>query len=133
LEPLAADIRARGHDVFLFCERGCGHFVFDARDWQGEDLHLITAKAAHNHPAFQKAYQSDKGGLDWADTVVLALPAGRSTHLEAGYAAGQGKDVFVYGAPVPGEYDVMYGFAKQICETDAELHAALEIHSAPSP
>lgn len=127
LPDIAGLLRAAGHEVFLFCEREAGHFVFNAGDWKGEDLSSMTAKQAFHHEAFRAAYASDKAGLDWADTVVLVLPAGKSTHLEAGYGAGQGKDVFVYGAPVPGEYDAMYGFARAICETCDELLIALRL------
>jgi hypothetical protein len=31
----------------------------------------------------------------WADTCVLVLPCGRSAHIEAGWMAGAGKDVFI--------------------------------------
>lgn len=124
---LACVLRQSGHEVFAFCERNSGHFVFDAHDWRGRDLSTITVKQGFRHPAFRKAFQSDKAGLDWANTVVLLLPSGRSSHLEAGYAAGQGKNVFVLGAPIAGDFDVMYGFAKAVCETTSELLRALRV------
>jgi len=114
------------HEVFAFCEEDRGHFIFNARDWNGEDLSNITAKQGYEHPAFQKCYKSDKDGLDWCDTVVLLLPSGRSSHLEGGYAAGQGKDLYIYGEPVPGEFDAMYGFSRGVFEDLLKLKGALE-------
>lgn len=85
----------------------------------------MTAKEMFHEEPARKAFEADKAGLDWADTVVLLLPAGRSSHLEAGYAVGQGKDLFILGPPVPGEFDVMYGFARVVCEGVPELIGAL--------
>ena len=59
----------------------------------------------------QKAFAEDKKWIDWSDAVLLVLPAGRSAHLEAGYAVGRGKKLIVYGDFPTGEFDVMYGFA----------------------
>lgn len=128
---LGKQLRGWGHDVFMFCEEGDGHFVFDARNWQGRNLTDYTARQMWLEPAAQEAYRSDKAGLDWADTVVLLLPSGRSAHLEAGYGVGQGKDLYVIGEPVRGEFDIMYGFAKAVCETTDELRRALK--PAPQP
>lgn len=37
--------------------------------------------------------------MKWADTCVLALPCGRSAHLEAGWMSGAGKKLIVYMPP----------------------------------
>jgi hypothetical protein len=120
-------LRGCGHEVYAFCEEGQGHFVFSVLDWHGEDLRGFTARKGFDHPAFRAAFLAEKAGMDWADAVVLLLPCGRSSHLEAGYAAGQGKRLIVYGPPVLGEFDVMYGFAHAVCETTDELLAALRM------
>jgi hypothetical protein len=125
LPAIALLLRTAGHEVYLFCETGRDHFVFDAHDWKGQDLSTITAKQAWQHEVFRHAFECDKAGLDWADTCILILPAGRSSHLEAGYAVGRGKDLFITGSPKPGEYDTMYGFAKAVCESGPELRDAL--------
>lgn len=46
---------------------------------------------ALNHPRAVAGYASDFAAMQRADTIVLVLPAGRSAHLELGWAAGQGK------------------------------------------
>ena len=53
------------------------------------------ARLVTEHPVAAAGFALDKAALDWCDTCVLVLPSGRSAHLEAGYAAGQGKQVVV--------------------------------------
>lgn len=53
-------------------------------------------------------FKADKDALDWCDTCILVLPCGRSAHLEAGYAAGQGKDSYVLLHEDKFEPELMY-------------------------
>lgn len=57
-------------------------------------------RQALKHPIARAGYEADKAGMDWSNTCVLALPAGRSAHLEFGYLAGAGKHVLVYMPPI---------------------------------
>jgi hypothetical protein len=120
---LANGLRFAGHQVYAFCEEGAGHYSFDFR--QAKDAGALTAGEMLKTDQARHAFEADKGGLDWATDVILLLPAGRSSHLEAGYAVGLGKRLFIVAAPVAGEWDVMYAFADAICESFAELLAAL--------
>lgn len=43
-----------------------------------------------------------------ADTCVLLLPCGRSSHVEAGYMAGAGKRVYVYDTSIHVTPELMY-------------------------
>ena len=75
----------------------------------------------------QKAFDEDKKWIDWADVVFLLLPAGKSSHLEAGYAKGQGKKLVIFQENFPkGEFDVMYGFADLITNNMSQLVTFLE-------
>ena len=121
---LAEQLRNCGHEVYAFCEPGQDHFVFDARE---HGIDQLTAKEAVSDPMFIRAYEADKAGLDWADTCVILLPAGKSTHLEGGYTVGCGKDLFILGDPFPGDFDAMYGFAVAVCESFVELKDAMEM------
>lgn len=56
----------------------------------------------------REGFWSDKNALDWCDTCVLILPCGRSAHLEAGYAKGRGKEVFVLLHEDKFEPELMY-------------------------
>lgn len=67
------------------------------------------------------AFESDKEWLDKADFVVLVLPAGKSGHLELGYAIGKGKPAWVLMPEPPMRFDLMYRFATGIVATVDEL------------
>ena len=61
--------------------------------------------------AAQHVLDFDRHHLKRCDAVVLVLPAGKSGHLELGYAAGIGKRTYVLYEEQPERWDVMYGFA----------------------
>ncbi|MBU1172967.1 MAG: hypothetical protein KKD44_25685, partial [Proteobacteria bacterium] len=62
--------------------------------------------------------KEDRKWLDWSDCVIMLMPCGRSSHLEAGYAKGQGKLLYIYGVFPRGEFDVMYGFANGLYRSE---------------
>ena len=113
---VAKELRRLGHKVFLFCEaeyrpEGFDRFVFNGNDWKGKNLKKMEYIEFLKYPETQRAFKSNKAGLDWADTIILLLPSGRSSHLEAGYGVGKGKDIFILGDLPLGEFDAMYRFA----------------------
>lgn len=65
-------------------------------------------------PESLKAFKVDRGGLDWANVVIMLLPCGRSSHLEFGYGVGKGHICMIYGDLPLGEYEVMYHFADNV-------------------
>jgi len=117
LVSIVADFfRYRGHEVDAFVDDSKGRYVFhwsemlDSPDKSKSKLNAITFLKDKRS---QKAFIEDKKWLDWCDICILILPSGRSAHLEAGYAKGQGKVLVIYSSiefPA-GEFDVMYGFA----------------------
>jgi nucleoside 2-deoxyribosyltransferase len=50
----------------------------------------------------------DKFHLDRCDIGILALPAGRSGHIEIGYLRGLGKKAYILQDGEPDHYDLMY-------------------------
>ena len=71
----------------------------------------------HTPPAFPepprggmraKALYTDARALREADAVVLVLDAGKSAHLEAGFALGAGIPLLIFGSPED-EAELMYG------------------------
>ena len=60
--------------------------------------------------AANHVFDFDLEHLERADAVVLVLPAGKSGHLELGYAIGRGKKGFILLDEVD-RWDVMYKFA----------------------
>lgn len=103
--------------------RGCGHAVYDFRnptegnsgfawsaidpDWMGWTPQAFAGVIQDSLVA-AKGFGFDKCALDWCDTLVLVLPCGRSAHLEAGYACGQGKRVIWWLRPEGFEPELMY-------------------------
>lgn len=106
---LAKVLRGEGHEVYDFTDPD--NFVFEASE-PGRPREVIDWIEFLDEESTKRAYQVDQAGLDWADTVILFLPAGRSSHLEAGYGVGAGKGLFIYGDLPRGEFDIMYLMAK---------------------
>lgn len=97
LQPHVVNVLRRArHEVYDFRnpvpgERGFSWSIIDEewRYWTSEGF--IDGLS---HPCARHAYHLDKNGLDWSDTCVVLLDCGKSAHLEAGYAIGQGKETF---------------------------------------
>lgn len=77
-------------------------------------------KEALHHHAARHVFEFDKAHIERANAVVLVLPAGKSGHLELGYALGQGTPGFILLADVD-RWDVMYRFATGVTEDRDEL------------
>ena len=116
--------------------RAAGHVVYD--DWyaagpeaddywqkyeqaRGRNLAQALRGWAATH-----TLRNDKQHLDACDAGVLAMPAGKSAHLELGYVIGQGKPGYVLLDREPERFDVMYRFADGVYYDTAALVAALK-------
>ena len=121
-------LRAAGHEVYDFRNPAPGNngFAWSAidPDWIGWNPRRF-AELVTTHPVARAGFNHDKDALDWCDTCVLVLPSGRSAHLEAGYAAGQGKRVIVYLHPDKFEPELMYLLCSGFVQDSAELVRAL--------
>jgi hypothetical protein len=131
---VAETLRSYGHEVDCFCDPRSGRYVFHWSEFFGpgvtkeeaERLRFnFDAKSFVDDARVKRAFQEDKQWLDWSEGVVLVVPSGRSAHLEAGYAIGQGKPVWVWGKFPKGEFDVMYLFAQALFR-DTEFNTLLE-------
>lgn len=71
--------------------------------------------------AAQNVFKFDKRHLDSADAVVLALPAGKSGHLEFGYMLGTGKPGYILLDADDVRWDVMYQFATGMAASVEEI------------
>lgn len=75
----------------------------DRKDWnEGHFADIVL-----NHEIAKRGFDFDMDALMDADACVLALPCGRSAHLELGYAVGAGKLTIVY-MPKLEEPELMY-------------------------
>lgn len=107
LQPtLVALLREHGHKVYDFRHPEGRN---DRNVWEGvtASLHLSTAYqqgilTAGDYDRMlmettvKERFLDHFNAMNDADTCILLLPCGRSSHVEAGYMAGAGKRVFVY-------------------------------------
>jgi nucleoside 2-deoxyribosyltransferase len=75
--------------------------------------------------AARNVYNFDRLHLDMADTVLLVLPAGKSGHLELGWAIGRGKKGYIL-LDSPDRWDVMYQFADGVFDKLEDLVCELK-------
>jgi hypothetical protein len=108
--------------------RGLGHEVYDFRnprpgdtgfawseidpDWLGWNPRVF--RDLLDHDVAVSGFESDFAAMLWADTFVLELPCGRSAHLEAGWAIGQGKPVAILLREEGFEPELMYRMAATV-------------------
>jgi hypothetical protein len=127
---MARLLRRDGHEVDCFCDPSSGRYVFHWTEMvdDPEELGKHDAVSFLGDPRVQRAFREDKTWIDWADAVVMMMPCGNSAHIEAGYAKGRGKRLFIWGPWPKGVFDVMYGFADQVFRHTelAELREALK-------
>lgn len=75
----------------------------------------------------RQVFQFDKTHIELAKSVVLMMPAGKSAHLELGWAIGQGKKGYVLFDKEPERFDIMYRFADGIFDTREGLLYQLKL------
>lgn len=119
--------------------REAGHEVYDFKNpprstgfaWREVDLAVGGAAgndpvnagqflAALEHPRAVEGFWSDFDAMQWADTLVLVLPCGRSAHLELGWAVGAGKRTAVL-LDDPCTPELMYKMCDQLVTTVPDL------------
>lgn len=130
IPKIANYLREGGYDVFDNWY-AAGERADDAwKDYErgrGNDY----AKALANHSA-QHVYSFDRFHLNRAHAAVLVLPAGRSGHLEAGWASAS-KPVFMLldTDGEPERLDVMTQFLEGVYANQGELAEALSEYNWP--
>jgi nucleoside 2-deoxyribosyltransferase len=93
-------------------------------DGQAEEQMQVfeNTKDFFNDKYFKKLFEKDLKGLKNARQVIMLLPAGNSTHMEAGIAYGLGKKLILIGEPEKPEslylsFDEVYGSIDEFLET----------------
>ena len=84
----AYHLRESGHEVNAFVDASSGRYVFSFSEI--EDPTELDAISFLQDQRTQKDFieNRDRKWLDRCDACLLILPAGKSAHLEAGYAKG---------------------------------------------
>ncbi|MDR4483803.1 MAG: hypothetical protein R3B95_11420 [Nitrospirales bacterium] len=122
-------LRSKGHEVYDFQNPMPGNHGFS---WSQIDPDWVNwtpqkfADVVQKSPIAREGFKLDKNALDWCDTCVLVLPCGRSAHLEAGYACGQGKRVVFFLHEDRFEPELMYLLGNSLVCTHSDLLAAVQ-------
>lgn len=123
-------LRAAGHEVYDFLNPRPGNHGFIWSEinpnWLNWTPEQFLSALYSGHPTIERGFALDKAALDWADTCVLVLPCGRSAHLEAGYAIGQGKKTIFYFHLDKFEPELMYLLGDACVTNPAGLLEALK-------
>lgn len=116
---VARELRAAGFEVFDdWFSAGPEADDHWQRKQQGDGL---TYRQALEGPAAVHVFDFDLKHLSAADAVVMITPAGKSAHLELGWALGRGKIGVILMEQEPQRWDVMLQFA------DAVLYSVPEV------
>lgn len=115
--------------------RNDGHDVFD--DWYSAgptaDDTLYAYEKQRNHGvrealqgyAARHIFDFDKQHIERADVVVLVMPAGKSGHIELGWALGRGKPGYVLFTTEPERIDIMWQLATDVYDNLPDLQEEL--------
>lgn len=137
---VASSWRNAVHPAVVLALRGAGHEVYDFRNpgeapgfsWDqvggtpfSRSETIDRYMTMLRHPRAEQGYAIDMAALMAADVVVLALPCGKSAHLELGYAVGTGKATAIL-LEEPVEPDLMYKMVDFLAPSLAHLLGWLE-------
>jgi nucleoside 2-deoxyribosyltransferase len=115
-------LRAEGYEVYDYKNPRPGdngfHWSEIDPDWK-EWMPASFIKGLQD-PIAESGFSSDMNALAQCDICVLVLPCNRSAHLEAGWAAGAGKKVFIL-IPEKIEPELMYKMTDGQVETIDQL------------
>jgi hypothetical protein len=131
-------LRAQGHDVYDFRQPAPGnngfHWSQVAPHWDRE-ARLPAAEyimTLSSHPRCSEGFLFDLNALEDADGLVLVMPAGRSAHLELGYAVGAGKKTAILlEDPIDGP-DLMHLCADKLTKSVDEVLAFFGVPAEPA-
>jgi len=92
----------------------------DWKHWSASQTiaHIISERKC------EKAFNADFSAIKECDVVILLNPCGKSAHLEAGFAAGQGIPVLIYQHD--GDPELMYRMADGIYSDTADIVQVLK-------
>lgn len=80
----------------------------------------LSYRQALQGAAARNVFEFDKRNILASSHVLLVLPAGKSGHLELGWAAGKGKQTAIL-LDDPDRWDVMYQFADYVLLNNHEV------------
>ena len=124
IPTIANTLRSHGLEVFADWY-AAGEKADDAwRDYERSQGY--TFEQALERPAARNVFSFDHYWLDYATTAVLVQPAGKSGHLELGWALGRGKKGYIL-LDHPDRWDVMVKFATGVTTDIGKLVEWLKV------
>ena len=107
---VVAALREDGHEVYDFKDSDGFHWSEVDPSWKEWPSDIEKYLVGLGHPCAERGFSRDMTALRECDVCVYVMPCGVSASLEAGWACGAGKRVYVY---VPGlrEPDLMVKMA----------------------
>lgn len=81
----------------------------------------VSYREALKRPASVNTFNFDQRNMLDGDAIVLALPAGKSGHMELGWMLGQGRPGYILLDSNEDRWDVMYQFATGVTADMEEL------------
>lgn len=121
IAKVAKDLRDLGFEVFDDWFAPGPHTDEYWQDYEQKRGRGFIEALAGDHA--DNVFRFDLRHLTRADIVVLVLPCGKSSHLELGWALGQGKKGYILLPGEPERWDVMYRFATGVfTNLDALIH-----------
>ena len=118
---LIAALRAKGKSCYDFTAKPA-----DPKNPEASAMKQMENLESHpdflNDPVHRAHFETDLAGLQNANSIILLLPAGTSSHIEAGIAFGLGKKLVLIGKPEKPEtlyyiFDEYYDTPEQFLET----------------
>jgi len=111
-----------GHEVYDFKDAEGFHWSEIDPCWKG--WCPVAYLNGLTHRCAERGFNRDMTALRECDVCVYVMPCGVSASLEAGWACGAGKRVFVY-VPELREPDLMVKMAELVTDNLADIRAAL--------
>jgi hypothetical protein len=130
MQPVVvSELRRRGHQVFDFRDASAGVSPFRWTDGNADDSGWspVEQQVAWMRSDVRAAFHRDMSALSQSEATLLVAPAGRSAHLELGWAAAAHQKTAVLLAE--GQPELMYGMVDAVCTSVSELCAVVEAWS----
>ena len=124
VQYLTENLHALGHDIFSYVTDK-RNFVSKKELEQPQDV-FKGGDDWRTRPALKAMFDKDMEGLAGCDVMVLLLPAGETSHIEAGIAYGLSKKMILIGEPavVKTHYLIFSEWHKTIEDYITSLRAA---------
>lgn len=117
-------LREDHHEVYDFKDAEGFHWSEVDENWKQWVSDIQSYLKGLVHPCAERGFSRDMRALRECDACVYVMPCGVSASLEAGWACGAGKRVFVY-VPALREPDLMVKMAEKVTDNLEEIRLAL--------